>query len=212
TVARAGGSMPPCRCPGWSKSGDAISRLSTAASCSAQTSPHRGPRCSRSVGNGVRPGASTRSSDAPPCAERVPAGASDGSRPCPRFDEKGRRAYNIGYTSVYDGERRGGDVEHLMVISADGHCAAKEPDYREYLDPEYRDVFDDMLAGAAERQLAERVRKHGGNIWGKEGDQNPLERERYEFIERHLGEDDGVQGGSDPDRRVREIEADGIVG
>ena len=38
-----------------------------------------------------------------------------------------------------------------MIISADGHVTARMPDYREYLDPEWREEFDCFCVVHAEK-------------------------------------------------------------
>ncbi len=39
-----------------------------------------------------------------------------------------------------------------MIVSADGHAGAPGNLYRDYLDPEFRDLFDDFVGQAREMQ------------------------------------------------------------
>ena len=36
-------------------------------------------------------------------------------------------------------------MKHYVIISADCHAGAESPVYRDYLDPQYRERFDDEL-------------------------------------------------------------------
>ena len=88
-------------------------------------------------------------------------------------------------------------MSRYMVISSDCHAGLPNEAYREWLDPAYRDTFDQALAArvAMEAELAER------------GLRNP------EFAEEWEEENaDGLRGGWDAERRDRELDADGVVG
>ncbi len=83
-----------------------------------------------------------------------------------------------------------------LVISSDCHAGLPNEQYREWLDPEHRDAFDQSLADRARmRELATR---------------GILNEEFAEEWERENGE--GLQGGWDAARRDKELEADGVVG
>lgn len=84
-----------------------------------------------------------------------------------------------------------------LVISADCHAGLPNPEYRDYLDPEHREAFDQSLA---QRALMEEELKGRG-----------LRNEDFaEEWEREHGE--GLRGGWDVTRRDRELDADGITG
>ncbi|HEY5246528.1 MAG TPA: amidohydrolase family protein [Acidimicrobiales bacterium] len=88
-------------------------------------------------------------------------------------------------------------MSRYMVISSDCHAGLPNEAYREWLDPAYRDTFDQALAArvAMEAELAER------------GLRNP------EFAEEWEEENaEGLRGGWDAGRRDRELDADGVVG
>ncbi len=88
-------------------------------------------------------------------------------------------------------------MSRYMVISSDCHAGLPNEAYREWLDPAYRDTFDQALAArvAMEAELAER------------GLRNP------EFAEEWEEENaDGLRGGWEAERRDRELDADGVVG
>jgi predicted TIM-barrel fold metal-dependent hydrolase len=84
-----------------------------------------------------------------------------------------------------------------MVISADCHAGLPSSEYREWLDPEYRETFDAYLIARAamEAELAEQGLRN------------------QEFAEEWEHENaEGLQGGFDAKRRDQELDADGIVG
>ena len=55
---------------------------------------------------------------------------------------------------------------HYVVISADCHAGPESPAYREHLDPEFRDDFDEELA--SRQQLLDRVRFEGDEQFKEE--------------------------------------------
>ena len=79
-------------------------------------------------------------------------------------------------------------LKHYVVISADCHAGPNSPVYRDFLDPQYRDDFDDELAerqrtdrraprGAGRRRLHRRRRVPGGVVRrGRRGQQPPRDR------------------------------------
>jgi len=84
-----------------------------------------------------------------------------------------------------------------LVISSDCHAGLPNAQYRDWLDPEYREPFDRSLAARAamEAELVER------------GLRNP------EFAEEWEEENsEGLRGGWDAGRRDRELDADGVAG
>ena len=88
-------------------------------------------------------------------------------------------------------------MNNYMVISADCHAGLPSEQYREWLDPEFRDAFDQSLAARAamEAELAERGLRN------------------EEFAEEWEQENaEGLRGGWDAGRRDQELDADGIVG
>jgi predicted TIM-barrel fold metal-dependent hydrolase len=96
--------------------------------------------------------------------------------------------------------------ERYLVISADCHAAARWQDYEPYLEPRYREEFRAWYgAGGARPPLAGRELRPG---------------EQRLFDTRFLDEIDataevergGKRGTWDADTRVRELEADGVVG
>src|SRR6266571_8162997 len=87
-------------------------------------------------------------------------------------------------------------MSRYMVISSDCHAGLPNQEYRDWLDPEYRDAFDaylkqreEMLALAPRGLLSE------------------------EFAEEWFREnEEGLRGGWDAARRDKELDADGVVG
>ena len=95
-------------------------------------------------------------------------------------------------------------MSHYVVISSDCHAAPKKRDFRPYVGPGQRDAFDAWIA-ESERLEAEAQRKR---IGGKLFDEDYVkEAEKAEPVATG-----GMTGAWDHDRRVRELEADGVVG
>src|SRR4051812_49479839 len=86
--------------------------------------------------------------------------------------------------------------DHYLVISSDCHAGLPNEQYREWLDPEFREPFDKSLADRARMmELAQR-----GIL-------------NEEFAEEwHTENEEGLRGGWDAARRDKELDADGVVG
>jgi predicted TIM-barrel fold metal-dependent hydrolase len=88
-------------------------------------------------------------------------------------------------------------MSRYLVISSDCHAGLPNEQYREWLDPEYREPFDRSLEArvAMEAELAERGLRN------------------TEFAEEWEEENaEGLRGGWDATRRDLELDADGVVG
>lgn len=83
-----------------------------------------------------------------------------------------------------------------LVISADTHAGLPNEQYREWLDPEYREQFDAALIERA--RMAELAQ------------QGFLNKEFAE--EWHAENEEGLRGGWDAGRRDKELDADGVAG
>ncbi len=100
-------------------------------------------------------------------------------------------------------------MKHYVVISADCHAGPNAPVYRDYLDPQYREDFDEELA---ERQRLIDARRSGELQAPFVGDD--------EFKEEWFGTDDegnslheiGLRGGWDAAQRDKELDNDGVCG
>ncbi|HEV8297710.1 MAG TPA: amidohydrolase, partial [Acidimicrobiales bacterium] len=86
--------------------------------------------------------------------------------------------------------------ERYLVISSDCHAGLPNEEYRAYLDPRYRDAFDDFLV------KREAMRHQQGQIMGN------VEFEKEWFAENA----EGLRGSWDAARRDKELDADGVVG
>ncbi|MDZ7676757.1 MAG: amidohydrolase family protein [Acidimicrobiales bacterium] len=87
-------------------------------------------------------------------------------------------------------------TDRFLVISADCHAGLPNADYREWLDPAFREAFDESLA-ARERQRELAL----------QGFLNA------EFAEEWTSEnEEGLRGSWDADRRDAELDADGVAG
>jgi predicted TIM-barrel fold metal-dependent hydrolase len=97
-----------------------------------------------------------------------------------------------------------------VIISSDCHAGPNSPEYREFLDPEYRADFDDELENR--EQLIQKRRAEAGMPASVSfmGD--------AEFQEEWFGEDEegnslheiGLRGGWDAAQRDRELDRDGV--
>src|SRR5436305_6067119 len=84
--------------------------------------------------------------------------------------------------------------ERYLVISSDCHAGLPNEEYRPYLDPEYRDAFDQSI----ERRKTVAAQSAMGN---------------KEFEEKRFSEnEEGLRGGWDAARRDKELDADGVAG
>src|SRR3954452_13498588 len=83
-----------------------------------------------------------------------------------------------------------------LVISSDCHAGLPNEQYREWLDPELREVFDNSLADRA-RMIA----------LAQRGILNEDFAEEW-----HHDNEEGLRGGWDASRRDKELDADGVVG
>ena len=100
-------------------------------------------------------------------------------------------------------------MKHYVVISADCHAGPNSPVYRDYLDPQYLDDFDEELA---ERQRIIDDRRAGAAGQNFIGDD--------EFKEEWFGEDEdgnslheiGLRGGWDAATRDKELDNDAVAG
>ncbi len=99
-----------------------------------------------------------------------------------------------------------------LVISADCHAGPDSPVYREFLDPQYRDRFDEELA--ARDALMQQMRRE------RFGTDDDVFAGSQEFQEEWFGEDEdgnslhelGLRGGWDAKKRDEELSADGVTG
>ncbi|MCU0271445.1 MAG: amidohydrolase family protein, partial [Acidimicrobiales bacterium] len=83
-----------------------------------------------------------------------------------------------------------------LVISADCHAGLPNREYREWLDPEYRERFDEALeARARMAELAQQgfLNKEFSDEW-------------------HAEHEEGLRGSWDASRRDAELDADGVAG
>lgn len=100
-------------------------------------------------------------------------------------------------------------TKRYVIISADCHAGPNAPIYRDFLDPEFRDDFDEELA---ERQKMIDQRRTGAGGTQFTGDE--------EFQDEWFGEDEdgnslhevGLRGGWDAATRDKELDNDGVCG
>ena len=95
-------------------------------------------------------------------------------------------------------------MDRYVMISSDCHAAPPMKDYRQFVDPNYRDAFDDWLTEMQERAAEARRKRIGGELFDKKFTK---QAEKAEPVATG-----GLDGLWDHDRRVRELEADGVVG
>jgi predicted TIM-barrel fold metal-dependent hydrolase len=90
--------------------------------------------------------------------------------------------------------------DRLLLVSADGHAGAPAQLYRDYLDPEHRDAYDDFVIETRADQQAMYEMRLGGES-------------RRRFLAEWYAEtgDGGERGAWDSDYREKELNADGIT-
>ena len=87
-------------------------------------------------------------------------------------------------------------MTRYLVISSDCHAGLPNEQYRDWLDPQYRDRFDDYLRERAKLlELAQRglLNEEFAEEWERENEE-------------------GLRGGWDAARRDKELDADGVAG
>lgn len=87
-------------------------------------------------------------------------------------------------------------MHRYLVISADCHAGLPNEQYRDWLDPQYRDAFDTELAERSRMlEMAQRglLNKEFAQEWSEENEE-------------------GLRGGWDARRRDKELDADGVAG
>lgn len=119
-------------------------------------------------------------------------------------------------------------MTQLIVITADSHASAAtradsltgsgmtasevgEAAFGDYIDPEHREAFEERIA-AAEASMRRGSTMHNAVFGGESGFES-MARDREAFIREAMGEieDPSVVGAWDPERRIKELEADGCV-
>lgn len=88
-------------------------------------------------------------------------------------------------------------VDNYLIISADCHAGLPNAEYRDWLDPEHREAFDQSMAARAamEDELAQRGLRN------------------TDFAEKWENDNaEGLKGGWDASRRDHELDADGVAG
>ena len=86
--------------------------------------------------------------------------------------------------------------DRYLIISSDCHAGLPNEQYRDWLDPDYRDAFDQHLADRTRMmELASRgiLNEEFAEEWERENEE-------------------GLRGGWDAGRRDKELDADGVVG
>ena len=87
-------------------------------------------------------------------------------------------------------------TDNYLIISSDTHAGLPDAQYKEYLEPQYREAFDEDL----EQRAALRAPMNA-------------QVEKLEFVKDWYDEnEEGLRGGWDAARRDAELEADGVVG
>ena len=89
--------------------------------------------------------------------------------------------------------------ERLFVASADGHVGIPTPEYRDYLDPEYREPFTGFLAEHIQR-------------WSAAEPTSVLDPAAWDWWQgKERYESGGIDSLFDPERRVKELDHDGVA-
>ncbi len=96
-------------------------------------------------------------------------------------------------------------MDRYMIFSADGHAGLPDGGYRQYLESRYLDDYEEYLKGYEPGSRAHRksLENLGGEVFGK--------KLTHEMDSQKEVESGGRVGAWDVERRMREMEADGIV-
>src|SRR3954468_19524669 len=98
-------------------------------------------------------------------------------------------------------------MDRFVLISADCHAVGRPDDFRPYLEARHLAAYDESIrVRAATARAARRASEDGGLLFS---------RETLEEYHAHDETEDDVLGGTsgqwDSDRRIAELEADGVV-
>jgi hypothetical protein len=94
-------------------------------------------------------------------------------------------------------------MKNLMLISSDGHATAQMDDYREYIDPEYKEEFDAFCVV---------YREKGTKNFEERAMRLRLDPEEVEQWVKTVVETGRLRGNSDPVARMEELESQGVCG
>ena len=95
-------------------------------------------------------------------------------------------------------------MDRYTVISSDCHAAPPMKDFRPYVSAAQRDAFDEWLGWTEQKAAAARRKRIGGNLFDED---YVKQAEKAEPVA-----SGGMTGAWDHERRVRELEADGVAG
>jgi predicted TIM-barrel fold metal-dependent hydrolase len=93
-------------------------------------------------------------------------------------------------------------MSRITLISSDGHVAARMPDYRPYLDPEFRADFDAFLI---------EYKQHGVVTTDPTNVGDRLDPEVAAQWQRDVADQGRLDAGWSPERRVAELDREGIT-
>ena len=91
--------------------------------------------------------------------------------------------------------------DSILIISSDGHAGAPMKDYRPYLDPQYREEFDDFLV---------EWDQHGSRNFDRPALTNRLDMEFVDEWSERMVDTGRVDGYTDPAARLKEQEREGV--
>jgi predicted TIM-barrel fold metal-dependent hydrolase len=94
-------------------------------------------------------------------------------------------------------------MKNLMLISSDGHATARMDDYREYIDPEYKEEFEKFCVV---------YREKGTKNFEEPAMRLRLDPEEVEQWVKTVVRTGRLRGYSDPVARLREMESQGVSG
>ena len=94
-------------------------------------------------------------------------------------------------------------MSRYTLISSDCHAAPPMREYRSFVAAAHRQAFDDWLAQSQREAAAARRARIGGNLFDEEYIEEAEKNEDFAAS--------GVEGAWNHERRVRDLEADGVV-
>ncbi len=94
-------------------------------------------------------------------------------------------------------------MSRYTFISSDCHAAPPMPDFRSFVAAAHRDAFDEWLTSSQHEAAAARRERIGGNLFDEEYIEEAEKNEDFAAS--------GLEGAWNHERRVRDLESDGVV-
>jgi len=94
-------------------------------------------------------------------------------------------------------------MQKIMIVSSDGHATARMEDYRPYMPSRHHEKFD---------AFCELYREKGTKVFDERPLRARLDPDAYDEWQREVIDQDRLEGAWNADRRLVELEREGVVG